>query len=72
MKERILKSIVYILIIVIGIPVIAIMFVKPDKTNWKKIEKPKSSINTMFSVIIYDEKGNLIKEVYHNKQVHSR
>lgn len=58
MNNCLFKNFILLLIMFIGIPVAATMFIKPDKTKWQKQEEVQSTLNSLFSVVVYDEKGS--------------
>lgn len=53
-----MRKVVTILAIVLGMPLICTMFIKPDKENWKKLESDTSVINEKFLVIVKEGTGN--------------
>ncbi len=55
--KNLFKIIIYMTVITACLPIVATLFIKPDRTKWQKHEKVENSINSAFLVIIYDEKG---------------
>ena len=53
-----MKKIVTILAVILCMPLICTMFIKPDKESWKKPENDTSVINEKFLVLVKEGTGN--------------